>query len=288
MSDNMPLTGNAKVAGVMGWPISHSLSPRLHGFWLENLGIDGAYVPMAVEPDRAVEAIRALPSYGFRGCNVTVPLKEIALGAVDMVTDTARRIGAINTIIVGGDGELTGDNTDAYGFLANIQSALPAWRAADGVHVVLGAGGAARAVIVALIDGGAETVRVVNRTRARAEVLAEEIDGRVEVVDWASRHAALTDAATLVNTTTLGMVGKQPLDLALDALPPRAAVNDIVYTPLRTDLLAGAEARGNPVVDGLGMLLHQARPGFEHWFGVAPEVTSALRSFVLDGIGGSG
>jgi len=284
----MTITGNAKVAGVMGWPIGHSLSPRLHGFWLDVHGIDGAYVPMAVAPDGAREALRALPRLGFVGCNVTVPLKELALEAVDEASDTARRIGAVNTVAVGDDGRLMGDNTDAFGFRANLEAAAADWRAADGVHVVLGAGGAARAVVVALLDAGAATVRLVNRTRARADALARDIGGRVEVIDWDGRDGALNDAATLVNTTTLGMAGKEPLALSLEALPPQALVNDIVYAPLETDLLARAAARGNPVVDGLGMLLHQARPGFGRWFGVLPEVTPALRAFVLESASAGG
>ena len=284
----MTITANARIAGVMGWPIGHSLSPRLHGYWLDHHGIDGAYVPMAVAPESAREAIRALPLLGFRGCNVTVPLKELALEAVDEATTAARRIGAVNTIVVEAEGRLRGDNTDAFGFLANIQAVRPDWRAEGGRHVVLGAGGAARAVVVALLDQGADTVRLANRTRARAETLARDVDGPVEVVAWDDRHAALEGVATLVNTTTLGMVGMEALDLDLAALPGDAVVNDIVYTPLRTDLLTRAAARGNPTVDGLGMLLHQARPGFECWFGVRPEVTPAMRAFVLESLSADG
>ncbi len=278
----MILSGKACVAGVMGWPVGHSRSPRLHGFWLERHGIDGAYVPLAVPPDRAEQAIRALPALGFRGCNVTVPHKEAALRAVDAVDPLAARIGAVNTIVVRPDGTLEGRNTDAFGFIANLREHAPGW-ALGSPALVIGAGGAARAVVVALLDAGAPVVRVANRTRERAAELAASLGGPIEVVDWAERSDALAGAGLLVNTTTLGMAGQPALDIDLSPLPPTAVVTDIVYTPLLTPLLAAAARRGNPVVDGLGMLLHQARPGFAAWFGVEPEVTPELRRFVLDG-----
>ena len=275
------LTGRARLAGVVGWPVAHSRSPRLHGFWLEKHGIDGAYVPIAVRPENLAAALRALPLLGFSGVNVTVPHKEAALAAVDRASDAARRIGAVNTIVIDADGQLEGSNTDGFGFLENLAAALPGWRASDGAAVLLGAGGAARAVAAALADGGAPEIRLVNRTPERARRLAAEIGGPFRIVAWSERAAALADAALLVNATTLGMAGQPPLDLALSALPGDAVVNDIVYAPLETPLLAAARARGNRVVDGLGMLLHQARPGFAAWFGVAPQVTAALRDFVL-------
>ena len=275
------LTGRARLAGVVGWPVAHSRSPRLHGFWLEKHGIDGAYVPIAVRPENLATALRALPLLGFSGVNVTVPHKEAALAAVDRASDAARRIGAVNTIVIDADGRLEGSNTDGFGFLENLAAALPGWRASDGAAVLLGAGGAARAVAAALVDGGAPEIRLVNRTPERARRLAAEIGGPFRIVAWSERAAALADAALLVNATTLGMAGQPPLDLALSALPGDAVVNDIVYAPLETPLLAAARARGNRVVDGLGMLLHQARPGFAAWFGVAPQVTAALRDFVL-------
>jgi len=275
------LTGRARLAGVVGWPVAHSRSPRLHGFWLEKHGIDGAYVPIAVRPENLATALRALPLLGFSGVNVTVPHKEAALAAVDRASDAARRIGAVNTIVIDADGRLEGSNTDGFGFLENLAAALPGWRASDGAAVLLGAGGAARAVAAALADGGAPEIRLVNRTPERARRLAAEIGGPFRIVAWSERAAALADAALLVNATTLGMAGQPPLDLALSALPGDAVVNDIVYAPLETPLLAAARARGNRVVDGLGMLLHQARPGFAAWFGVAPQVTAALRDFVL-------
>ncbi len=280
------ISGKAKVAGVMGWPIGHSRSPRLHGWWLRHYGIDGAYVPLAVAPERAEQAIRALPALGFRGCNVTVPLKEIAFRTVDRLDDTARRIGAVNTIVVAEDGALEGGNTDGFGFIENLRAERPDWTADLGPAVVIGAGGAARAVVVALLDAGAPEVRLVNRTRARAEELAADLAaaglaGPVTVVEWVSRETALDGAALLVNTTTQGMAGQPALDLPLRALPVTALVNDIVYVPLETPLLAEARLRGNPVAGGIGMLLHQARPGFKAWFGVEPEVTADLARFVL-------
>lgn len=280
----MILSGNARLAGVMGWPIGHSRSPRLHGYWLERYGIDGAYLPLPVAPAHLAEALRALPVLGFRGVNLTVPHKEAALALCDSVDPQARRIGAVNTIVVDESGALTGSNTDAAGFLENLRG-NSAWRPEAGPAVVLGAGGAARAIVVALADAGVPEIRLANRTRARAQALADDLDGAASVHDWSDRAAALAGAALLVNTTTLGMDGAPPLDLDLARLPADAVVNDIVYAPLETPLLRTAAARGNPVVDGLGMLLHQARPGFEQWFGVRPVVDAALRRFVLDGTG---
>jgi shikimate dehydrogenase len=281
----MILTGAARVAGIIGWPVAHSRSPRLHGFWLNHYGIDGAYVPLAVPPERAMEAIRALPALGFCGANVTVPHKQAALAAADESDEIARRIGAVNTLVVAPDGRLLGRNSDGAGFLENLRAGAPDWRAAAGPAVVLGAGGAARAVVVALLDAGAPEIRLVNRTAARAKALAEALgEPRVTIVDWSARAGALEDAALLVNTTVLGMAGQPALKLDLSALPATALVNDIVYTPLKTGLLAAAQARGNRVVDGLGMLLYQARPGFAAWFGIEPEITGALREFMLDGI----
>jgi shikimate dehydrogenase len=277
----MIISGKAKLAGVMGWPVGHSRSPRLHGFWLEQYGVDGAYVPLSVPPERAAEAIRALPALGFRGCNVTVPHKEVAAATVDRLDESARRAGAVNTIVVLDDGTLEGRNTDGFGFLENLKAGAPGWTASAGPAVVLGAGGAARAIVAALIDDGAPEVRLVNRTRERAERLASDLGAGVRVVDWVSRETLLADAALVVNTTTQGMHGQPPLDLGLTYLAAGAVVTDIVYTPLMTPLLEAARARGNPVVDGLGMLLHQARPGFAAWFGVEPEVSDELRRFVL-------
>jgi shikimate dehydrogenase len=277
----MTLSGKATVAGIIGWPVGHSRSPRLHGHWLQRYGIDGAYVPLPVRPDHADRAIRALPLLGFAGANVTVPHKVTALLVSDVVDPAARRIGAVNTLVVQPDGKLHGRNTDAPGFLANLRQLAPQWRAKDGVAVVLGAGGGARAIVAALVDAGVPAVRVVNRSLERAESLAADLGGPIHVIPWTDRATALGDAALLVNTTILGMTGQPALDLDLDALPPRAVVNDIVYVPLETPLLAEARRRGNPVVDGLGMLLHQARAGFAAWFGVDPVVDDELRRVVL-------
>ena len=279
-------SGKAKLAGVIGWPVGHSSSPRLHGYWLEHYGIDGAYVPLGVDPANFERVLRVLPLLGFVGVNVTVPHKEAALAAVDVVEPLAQRIGAVNTVIVRRDGGLEGRNSDAYGFLENIKTAVPGWDAASGPAVVLGAGGAARAVCAALVGGGAPEVRVVNRTAARAEALAAAIGGPCRVRPWSERCGVLDGAGLLVNATTLGMTGQPPLDLDLDRLPTAAVVNDVVYAPLETALLKMAARRGNRTVDGLGMLLHQARPGFKAWFGVEPEVTLALRAFLSQDLAG--
>ncbi len=265
------------LAGIIGWPVSHSRSPLLHGHWLRAHGIDGAYVPLPVRPGALPTALRGLAALGFRGCNVTVPHKEEALLLVDRLDPVARRIGAVNLVTVAADGTLEGRNTDAAGFLAALSQADPLWRADAGPAVVLGAGGAARAVVAALLDAGTPALRLLNRTRERAEALARTIGGGT-VLDWTDRAAALEGAALLVNTTSLGMAGQPALDLDLSGLPHSAVVCDIVYVPIETDLLRDARVRGNRVVPGLGMLLHQARPAFAAWFGVLPAITPALRA----------
>jgi shikimate dehydrogenase len=277
-------TGRARLAGVMGWPVGHSRSPMLHGFWLRTYGVDGAYVPLAVRPERLEAALRGLQALGFAGANATVPHKEALLGLVDSIAPEARRIGAVNTLVIDADGRIEGRNTDGFGFIENLRTS-PGWTAAAGPAVVLGAGGAARAVLAALLDTGAPEVRLVNRTAVRAEALAAAIGGPIAVHPWEQAERALAGAALLVNTTTLGMTGQPPLDLDLRTLPTEALVNDIVYVPLETPLLQAARARGNRTVDGLGMLLHQARPGFAAWFGAEPEVTPALRAAVLQTLG---
>jgi len=286
----MSLSGKAKVAAVIGWPVSHSLSPRLHGFWLERAGIDGTYIPLAVAPENIHDAIRALPKLGLRGANVTVPHKEAAFQAANHATDRARRMGAANTLVVNADGSITADNTDGYGFLENLRSGAPDWTAAAGPAVVLGAGGAARGVICALLEAGVPAIRLLNRTRARAEALAADLARHfpaqpIEVGEWEQRETLLAGAALLVNTTTQGMHGQPALELSLAALPPSAVVTDIVYVPLLTPLLEQAQQRGHVIVDGLGMLLHQARPGFTAWFGSEPTVDEALRSHMLGFVG---
>ena len=276
----MSISGKAKLAGVIGWPVAHSRSPRLHGYWLEQLGIDGAYVPLPVQPEHLAQAIAALPRLGFAGVNLTVPHKETVMPLVDHLDPVAKRIGAVNTLVIGADGSIHGRNTDAFGFLENLKQGAPTWSPSQGPAVILGAGGAARAVIVALLDAGVTEIRVVNRSAYRTRHLLADIPGP-QAVPWEQRHAALAGAALLVNTTLLGQSGQPALDLDLTDLPRDAVVNDIVYVPLLTDLLKRAEGRGNIVVDGLGMLLWQAVAGFEAWFGIRPEVTPQLRRHVL-------
>jgi len=265
----------------MGWPVAHSYSPVLHRYWLERHGVAGDYVKLAVPPQRLGPALRALANLGFAGCNLTIPHKELALAFVDEVDPAAQAIGAVNTIIVQANGKLRGLNSDAFGFIANLHAEAPDWRAANGPAVVLGAGGAARAVVSALLAEGIPELRLANRHHERAVTLKSGFDGNIEVMPWEERTAALDGAALLINTTSLGMAGGPSLDLPLDRLPREAVVNDIVYTPLDTPLLVAARRRGNRVVDGLGMLMHQGRLGFAAWFGIEPAVTPALRTTML-------
>lgn len=269
------------LAGVIGSPIAHSRSPRLHGHWLKTYGIKGFYIPMDVAAADLAEVLIALPKAGFVGVNITIPHKEAILALADVVTDRAALIGAANTLIFRPDGRIHADNTDGYGFIANLRQNAPAWDATSGPAAVLGAGGAARAVIASLLEVGTPEIRLANRTRARAEALRQEFGARIVVQDWALAANMLEDAATVVNTTSLGMQGKPDFRVPLDALSPKAVVTDLVYTPLRTRLLEEAAAIGCTTVDGLGMLLHQAAPGFERWFGVRPEVDAASRSAAL-------
>ena len=279
----MILSGAARLAGVMGWPVAHSRSPRIHGFWLEEKKIDGTYLPLAVRPEALGTALAALPALGFRGCNLTAPHKEAALARMDSLSETARRIGAVNTVTVGENGALHGDNTDGFGFISHLQQQAPSWERALPV-AMLGAGGAARAVADALTAAGVPEIRLVNRSGERAAALAEAAGERVRALPWDGRAAALEGCGLLVNTTTLGQIGKPALDLALERLPAAATVYDLVYAPLETDLLKAARARGHVAVDGLGMLIHQARPGFAAWFGAEAEATAALRAFAAEGL----
>lgn len=275
------LSGRARVAGVIGWPVAHSLSPRLHGFWLNQHRIDGAYVPMPVHPERLEAALAALSDLGFAGANLTIPHKERGFAAVAGRSDIAARTGAVNTVVVEPSGRLHGTNTDVFGFLENLKAGAPSWRPGEGPALVLGAGGAARAVAVALIDAGVDELRLVNRDTGRAERLAAMLHpARVQVRPWSECAAACAGVTLVVNATSLGMAGKDELELDLAGLPDNAVVNDIVYTPLCTRLLRRAAKRGLVTVDGLGMLLHQARPAFEAWFGIDPEVTPELRRHV--------
>ncbi|MEM7722633.1 MAG: shikimate dehydrogenase [Pseudomonadota bacterium] len=269
------------LAGVIGDPVAHSLSPRLHAHWLERYGIQGHYVPLHISHDRLADALQMLPDMGFVGANVTVPHKELVLSFVDQVTDRAALIGAANTLTFLDNGQIQADNTDGVGFLANIRQHIPDWSAATGPAVVLGSGGAAKAIVSALISDGAPVVYVANRTRARADALKEQFGARVDPRDWTQISDLMVDAALVVNTTSLGMVDHPPLTIDLTGLAATTIVTDIVYTPLDTDLLRAARDAGCQTVDGLGMLLHQAAPGFERWFGQRPVVDDDLRRVVL-------
>ncbi len=273
--DRIPL------AGVIGSPIAHSKSPRLHGYWLRKYGLPGHYIPMEVPANRLDDTLRMLPDLGFVGLNVTLPYKEKVLDIADLITDRAAVIGAANTLIFRKDGKIHADNTDGYGFLANLKQETTDWDAKSGPAVVLGAGGAARAIVASLIEAGCPQIFITNRTRARAEKLREDFGSRLTVVEWVQAGNILEEAATVVNTTSLGMTGKPELRVPLDGLRSGALVTDIVYTPLETRLLKTAREMGCQTVDGLGMLLHQAVPGFERWFNKRPEVDAALRAAVL-------
>ena len=268
------------LAGVMGWPVMHSRSPVIHNYLLARHGLTGTYVPLAIRPENLAAALRGLAPLGFSGCNITIPHKEQAIRIVDEVDEVARRIGAISCVIVQADGSLRGTNNDAFGFVQNVMQVHPSWRADAGPVVIIGAGGGARAVVYAMAERGAREIRLVNRTAARAETLAREFGAPVTTVGWDDRRRALAGAAMLINTTSQGMVGQAPLEISLETLPATALVCDIVYVPLETALLAEARRRGNPTVDGLGMLLHQVRPAWKAWFGIDPDITPALRAHV--------
>ncbi|QFU10154.1 Shikimate dehydrogenase [Rhodobacteraceae bacterium THAF1] len=275
------MTDTIPVAAVLGHPIAHSRSPRVHGHWLARYGIAGHYVPLDVAPDNLGAVLAQMPSMGFVGCNVTLPHKEAALQIAHHVTDRAALIGAANTVTFRADGTIHADNTDGVGFIENLRQNAPDWRPRSGPAAVYGAGGAARAVVVALLDAGVPQIRIANRSRGRAEGLRQEFGSRLEVVDWSQAGNILDDAETVVNTTSLGMQGKPAFRVPLDGLRRGATVTDIVYTPLETPFLATAREAGCTCVDGLGMLLHQAVPGFERWFGQRPEVDDELRAVVL-------
>jgi shikimate dehydrogenase len=268
------------LAGVMGDPVMHSRSPKLHNYWLAKYGLTGIYVPLAITAANLRAALRALSALGFSGCNLTIPHKEAALDIVDKLDPLARRIGAVNCVVVAPDGSLEGRNHDGFGYIESVREAQPEWRADTGPIVVIGAGGGARAVLVSLIDQGAREIRLVNRTLARGKALAGDLGGPITALAWEEREAALEGAVMLINATNQGMLGERPLDLALDRLPVRALVSDIVYIPRETALLGAARRRGNTTVNGLGMLLHQARPAFHAWFGIMPEVTPELRAMI--------
>ena len=273
--------GRIPLAGVIGSPVGHSRSPALHGHWLRSYGIRGFYIPMDVAQADLAEVLRTLPKLGFVGVSVTIPHKETVLGLADVVTDRAALIGAANTLIFRADGRIHADNTDGYGFIANLRQNAPNWAPDLGPAAVFGAGGAARAVIASLIEVGVPEIRIANRTRQRAETLRQEFGAKLAVYDWVQAGNMVEDATTVVNTTALGMVGKPEFRVPLDGLSPRAVVTDLVYVPLHTQFLEQAALMGCTTVDGLGMLLHQAAPAFERWFGQRPEVDAATRAAVL-------
>ena len=268
------------IAGLLGWPVAHSRSPVIHNHWLAQYGIPGRYVLFPVPPEKLEAAVRGIATLGLRGCNVTTPHKQAIFPLLDRVDDLARRIGAVNTVVVEQDGTLTGFNNDGNGFIQSLRDADPRWRPDTGPITVLGAGGAARAVVASLAAQGAREIRVTNRSRDKAREIADAVGSVVKVVPWEVREEALDGIALLANATTLGMAGKPSLDIALDRLPLRALVGDLIYVPPETPLLAAARARGNVTVNGLGLLLNQARPAFQAWFGVMPEITPALRHAV--------
>jgi len=264
------------IAGLLGWPVAHSRSPVIHNHWLARYGIPGRYVLFPVPPEKLEAAVRGIASLGLRGCNVTTPHKQAIFPLLDRVDDLARRIGAVNTVVVDPDGALSGFNNDGNGFIQSLRDADARWRPDSGPILVLGAGGAARAVVASLAAQGAKQIRVANRTRDKAQDIADAVGSMVEIVAWDERQDALDGVALLANATSLGSAGKPPLEIALDRLPRHALVGDLIYVPRETPLLAAARQRGNITVNGLGLLLNQARPAFNAWFGVMPEITPEL------------
>ncbi len=274
-----------KHACVIGWPVEHSRSPLLHGYWLKKYGIDGGYTKRAVAPEAVADFLRSLRANGYVGCNVTVPHKAAAFSVADEREDSANAVSAANTLWLS-DGKLVAANTDTYGYMTNLSQQAPGWDRRDAPVSILGAGGAARAIVFGFLDAGVSEIRVFNRTRARAETLAQQFGSCIKVLDWSEREAGSRDSAVLVNTTTIGMNGAGTLDLDLAGFDPECVVSDIVYVPLETELLRKAKSQGLRTVDGLGMLLHQGVPGFEKWFGVRPEVTDELRNLIVGDIEG--
>ena len=271
----------------MGWPVMHSRSPLMHNYWMAQEGLAGTYVFLAIEPGKLEPALRALHPLGFSGCNLTIPHKLDAMTIVDEVDEVAKRIGAISCVVVRDDGSLFGTNNDWLGFLGNLRQHQPDWRADEGPVAVVGAGGGGRAVCHALLHEGATEIRLVNRTRARAEAIAAEFGGPIEVSPWEDRHDVIEGAATVINVTSQGMVGEAALDIRLDKLSQSALAIDIIYTPLETPFLAAARERGNRTLNGLGMLLHQGPPAWKLWFGVEPAVTAALRARMEQSLAGA-
>ncbi|MBR71950.1 MAG: shikimate dehydrogenase [Rhodospirillaceae bacterium] len=280
----MILSRNITICGVIGYPVSHSLSPVLHNFWIKKYKQNGTYIPFAVDPNKLNEAIVGIINLGIKGVNVTLPHKESVLKYVQQLTDNAKEIGAVNTLTLNKEGKIIGDNTDAFGFLANLKDFAPHLRFASQKAIILGAGGVAKSVCFALINSGISEVIVVNRNKERAEKIKEKFGSNIRVEIWENRDQALEDVSILINCTSLGMNGQPALEISLEKLPPDAVVNDLVYTPINTRLLIEARKRGHISVDGLGMLLHQAKPAFHSWFDIQPEVSIELRNHVLASI----
>ena len=269
------------VAAVIGHPISHSKSPRMHNFWLEQFGIEGYYIPLDIDPNKFERSVRNLSELGLVGANITIPYKEKVLKIADKISDRAALVGAANTLTFLQNGGVYADNTDGYGFLQNIKSKYSDWSAREGISVVFGAGGASRAILGALIEDGASDIILANRTRSRADQLRSDFGAKIKVVEWMKIQNYLSDASTIINTTSLGMLGKADLPIPLNTLKKHTLVTDIVYSPLETHLLATAAKMGCRTVDGLGMLIHQAIPGFERWFGTKPGDSQALRELLI-------
>ena len=274
------------MAGVLGWPVMHSRSPLMHNYWMEQQGLAGTYVFLEIKPGTLAPALRALHPLGFSGCNLTIPHKLDAMTIVDEVDDVAKKIGAISCVVVREDGSLFGTNNDWLGFVGNVKQQQPGWRADEGPIAVIGAGGGGRAVVYALLQEGATEIRLINRTRAKAELIAEQFGGPITVLPWEDRHDALEGVAMAVNVTNQGMVGEAALDLRLDRLSESALAADIIYTPLESPFLAACRQLGNRTVNGLGMLLHQGIPAWKMWFGVEPTVTAELRELMERSITG--
>ena len=274
-------TSTIPVAAVIGHPVNHSRSPRMHNFWLAHFGLEGYYIPLDIDPKKFERSIRNLPELGLVGANITIPYKEKVLKIADKISDRAALVGAANTLTFLPNGGIYADNTDGYGFLQNIKSKYKDWSAREGISVVFGAGGASRAILAALIEDGASDIILANRTRSRADQLRSDFGAKIKVVEWMKIQNYLSEASTIINTTSLGMVGKTDLPIPLNALKKNTLVTDIVYTPIETHLLATAAKMGCRTVDGLGMLIHQAIPGFERWFGIRPGVSQALRELLI-------
>ncbi len=274
------------LAGVIGWPIMHSRSPMLHNHWFEKNNLVGRYIPLAIEPKNLEGALRGLHPLGFSGVNVTIPHKQAVILHLDEVSIAAQKIGAVSCIHARPDGALIGSNNDAHGFIRNVKVSFPHWRADAGPITVIGAGGGSRAVCYGLLEEGAKEIRLVNRTLDKAQAIAADLGAGIKPIAWSERHEALGAAQMVVNTTSLGMVGQGALDLNLHDLSSEALVSDIVYVPLETELLKVARLRGNPTLNGLGMLLHQGPLAWKVWFGIEPLVTQELRALLEKSITG--